>query len=78
MYNYLDYDNDRYVVRKKFLDEMNKKTTLKDIGDSLDKFIVDEKAANFRFWDQTKDETIKSAAKDTNSFELTWTGRFAK
>jgi DNA-directed RNA polymerase sigma subunit (sigma70/sigma32) len=36
MYNYLDFDNDRAVVRSKFLNEMNKRTTLADIGEQLD------------------------------------------
>ena len=31
MYNYLDYDSDRIRTRNKFVDEMNKKTTLEDI-----------------------------------------------
>ncbi len=43
MFNYEDYDNDRMKVRKRFIDEINKKTTLEDIGKALDKFIVDEK-----------------------------------
>ena len=47
MYNYLDYDNDRKKIRDKFLNEMNKKTTLKDIGETLDKLILDEKANTF-------------------------------
>ena len=33
MYNYGDYDSDRTKIRKRFIEEMNKKTTLKDIGD---------------------------------------------
>jgi len=36
MYNYLDYDNDRVRIRERFIKEMNKKTTLKDIGELLD------------------------------------------
>ena len=44
MYTYLDYDNDRVRVRNRFINEMNKKTTLKDIGESLDKFLIDERA----------------------------------
>ena len=36
MFNYLDYDNDRAKIREKYVKEMNKKTTLKDIGEALD------------------------------------------
>ena len=43
MYNFLDYDNDRSRVRERFIKEMNKKTSLKDIGELLDKFIIDER-----------------------------------
>ena len=31
MYNFFDYDNDRERVRTRFLEEANKRTTLKDI-----------------------------------------------
>lgn len=48
MYNYLDFDHDRAKVRNRFLKEMNKRTTLKDIGETLDKLIYDSKAAS---WD---------------------------
>ena len=44
MYNHLDYQSDRIRVRNRFLDQMNKKTTLKDIGETLDRLILDEKA----------------------------------
>jgi DNA-directed RNA polymerase sigma subunit (sigma70/sigma32) len=36
MYNYLDFDNDRAIVRDRFLTQMNKRATLADIGESLD------------------------------------------
>lgn len=69
MYNYLDYDNDRSRVRERFVKEMNKKTTLTDIGEMLDRFILDEKAENAKFYDSTKGvEEPKSATKDTDSY----------
>ena len=46
MYNYLDFDNNRVQVRKKYLLEMNKKTNLRDIGETLDELILDSKAKN--------------------------------
>jgi hypothetical protein len=51
MYNYLDFDHDRAVVRNKFLNEMNKRTTLADIGESLDKLVTDSKAASWKHYD---------------------------
>ena len=48
MYNYLDFDTEREEVRRKFLQEMNKRTTLEDIGESLDKLVIDSKAANWK------------------------------
>jgi len=45
MYQNLDYDYDRLRVRDKFLNEVNRRTTLVDIGETLDKLIVDSKAA---------------------------------
>lgn len=44
MYSFDDIANDRYILRNRFLHEMNKKTTLKDIGAKLDEFILDSKA----------------------------------
>lgn len=55
MYNYLDFDHDRARVRTRFLKEMNKRTTLKDIGETLDKLIYDSKAATWSQYDVTKD-----------------------
>ena len=54
MYNYLDYNNDRYQLREKFAHEMHKKTTLKDIGEKLDEFILDSKAKEMKYWHDSK------------------------
>lgn len=32
MYNYLDFYNDRHTVRERFVKEINKKTSIEDIG----------------------------------------------
>jgi len=61
MYNYLDYESDRVRVRERFLKEMNKKTTLEDIGRMLDKLLVDEKAADIKYWDISKQDNVKFA-----------------
>jgi hypothetical protein len=45
MYNYLDFYNDRHTVRERFVNEINKKTTLEDVGKQLDKFVLDSKAS---------------------------------
>ena len=45
MYNYLDFDNERHEIRKKFVQEMHKKTTVKDIGEKLDEFTWTSKSA---------------------------------
>jgi hypothetical protein len=77
MYTFMDYDNDRARVRERFLKDENK-TTLKDIGQLLDKFLLDERAESARFLDVTKtaEEHIpKSAAKDTDSFQMSWSGK---
>jgi hypothetical protein len=44
MYNYLDFKNDRYRVRERFVRHLNKKTTIEDVGTLLDKFVLDSKA----------------------------------
>jgi hypothetical protein len=77
MYNYLDYDNDRARVREKFL-RSQPKTSLKDIGELLDKFLLDERAESAKDLDLTKDSSeyiTKAAAKDTDSFAMSWSGK---
>lgn len=45
----------------------------------LDQFLLDEKADGVRYLDEVNQkETVKSASKDTTSFDLTWTGRLFK
>jgi len=44
MYNYLDYDSNRHQLRERFANEMHKKTSLIDVGEKLDEFILDSKA----------------------------------
>jgi hypothetical protein len=78
MYNYADYDNDRARVRDKFIKEQARKTTLKDIGELLDKFLLDERAEGLKYTDNSKngrDLLVKSAAKDFKNLDLTWSGR---
>jgi hypothetical protein len=53
MYNYIDYDNDRARVRNRLMKEAHKKTTLKDIGELLDKFLLDERAEGLKYTDDT-------------------------
>ncbi len=72
MYNYFDYDNDRERIRSRFLEEHNKKTTLKEIGDILDKFLLDEKAEGLRYLDLVEgrngDPIPPAATKDSSNF----------
>ncbi len=62
MFGYLEYDSDRTRVRNKFINEINKKTTLKDIGRLLDKFMLDEEGEMLRFKDYRKDEKVRTAS----------------
>lgn len=78
MYNFLDYDNDRKQIRDKFLNEMHKKTTLKDIGETLDKLILDEKAATAQYVNPYEDTKIKYASKDSDSLDHLWSGKLFK
>lgn len=58
---------------------MHKKTTLKDIGDTLDKLILDEKA-EYAAYDQLDDKQIelKHGVKDITSEELHWSNKILK
>ena len=44
MYNYLDYESDRYRIRERFARHCNQKTTIEDIGELLDELTLDSKA----------------------------------
>jgi len=44
MFDYFDYKNDRTRVRERFVQNMNKKTTVEDIGFLLDQWSLDSKA----------------------------------
>jgi DNA-directed RNA polymerase sigma subunit (sigma70/sigma32) len=64
MFNYLDYDNERYKVRARFIKEMNKKTTLEDVGRILDKFIIDEQAKDIEFLDLRRIKKVEDLNTD--------------
>lgn len=64
MYNYLDWDNDRVRVRNRFIKDREKRTTLKEIGQLLDEFILDNKATYSQFYDPFTEDTVTSATKD--------------
>lgn len=74
MYDYLDFDNDRARVRNKFLFEMHKKTTVKDIGEKLDEFILSSKASVMDNWHHSKHilEQPLSPSKDKDQTDFDW------
>lgn len=78
MYSFFDYDNDRARVRDRFINEMNRKTSISEIGEILDKFVLDEKAEGFKFYDPVKalDDKPKMLSQDVSNFDLTWSGRY--
>ena len=51
MYTYGDYDSDRTLVREKFLKEATKRSSLADIGETLDKMVVENKAKYWKHYD---------------------------
>jgi len=74
MYDYMDFDNDRTRVRTKFLNEMHKKTTVRDIGEKLDEFVLSSKASIADSWDMGKHilEEPKAPTKDRNQADFDW------
>lgn len=77
MYSYVDYDNDRARIKMRFIKEINKKTTLKDIGDLLDQLILNEKAKGSDYYDPAVHmyEYPKVATKDYSNFDFSWSGK---
>ncbi len=74
MFSYADFDNDRGRVRQRFLREMSMQTSLKDIGELLDKFIVEEKGEQAQYYDPTihYDKPPRVQVQDTDSYKLHW------
>lgn len=80
MYHALDYDHDRARVRDKFLKEVNKRTTLADIGETLDKLVIDSKAAQWKHYDLSTDHDKQPgrASKDYTSEDFKWSGKLLR
>lgn len=59
---------------------MNKKTSIRDIGEILDEMILDEKAKNWRHYNIAEHHNVKSrnAQKDYSSEDFKWSGRILK
>ena len=74
MYNYRDYENDRYQARERFSKEVSKRTNLRDVGKLLDKFILDDKAEMFHHYTPKEDlgALPPSAKRDVDSRSLHW------
>ncbi len=79
MFNYADFDADRSRARNKFLNEMNKRSSLADIGEHLDKLVVDEKARNLDHYSlsQRNDQPYYSK-QDLSSEDFKWSGKINK
>ena len=80
MYNYMDFNHDRAMVREKFLKQMNKRTTLLDIGETLDKLVVDSKAANWKHYDLAENwnDEPDRPNKDYHSTDFKWSGKILR
>ena len=74
MYSYDDFTHDRHILRDKFLNEMNKKTTLKDIGTKLDEFILDSKAnvGPYYHFDRHTFESPNAATREQGMADFDW------
>mmetsp|Transcript_42729 Transcript_42729/g.65610 ORF Transcript_42729/g.65610 Transcript_42729/m.65610 type:complete len:433 (+) Transcript_42729:720-2018(+) len=79
MFNYADFDADRTRARTKFLHEMNKRSSLADIGEHLDKLVIDEKARNLEHYDLSqRDEVPYYAKQDLSADDFKWSGKLNK
>ena len=80
MYQNLDYDYDRLRVRDKFLNEVNRRTTLVDIGETLDKLIIDSKAAQWKHYSIVEDHDKQPgrASKNYTSDDFKWSGKLLR
>lgn len=80
MYSYLDFDHDRLRVRSKFLNEMNKRTSLADIGETLDQIHYESKADNFKHYNLSDHYNVEPQEpfKKHTSEDFKWSNRLLK
>jgi small subunit ribosomal protein S9 len=78
MYNVLDYDSDRTKVRDQFLKDVTKRSSLADIGETLDKLTVASKAANYQYYKASEhhDAYPQRASRDFVSTE--WSAKLCR
>ena len=80
MYSYADFYQRRKVVRAKFIQEMDKKTTMEDIGENLDEIILDSKARYGKYYHAKKhfNEIPEIATHSYGSANFDWKERMMK
>lgn len=80
MYDHFDYDNDRAKARKKFLSEVNRRVTLEDIGETLDKLTHESKGENAEHYDLLRhhNQSSRAAARDYSSADFNWSQKLLK
>lgn len=59
MYEHGDYDTERYAIRDKFLKETGKRINLDDIGETLDKMTLANKAKYFEHYDLNEHHNLQ-------------------
>ena len=80
MYDAMDFDHDRARVRRQFLKNVNQRTTLEDIGEELDKLVIDSKASNYKHYDLIEHHNTQpdSVNKEFGSDDFQWSKRLLK
>lgn len=80
MYDYLDYDHDRAQVREKFLKDVNKRTTLEDIGETLDRLTYASKAQDYKYYSlaDDHDKYPDRASKEFSSEDFKWSAKLLR
>lgn len=77
MYDHLDFRSDRSRCRERFIKQVNKKSTIEDIGGLLDEWILDSKAA-MPYWQPGKMllEQPDQPQRDVTDQDLWWQSTF--
>lgn len=60
--------------------EANKRTTLEDLGETLDKLVIDSKAKNWKYYKPHEHATLQPErpGKDFTSEDFQWSGKLLK
>lgn len=78
MYNKLDFDSDRTKVRDQFLKDVTRRSSLADIGETLDKLTIASKAADHQYYKASEDHAAYPSRASQEFDSTAWSAKLLK